>query len=187
MVDAHGPSINSQLHSSWQPANSDPQPGHNKSTRRASPPEPQEQSRGREGDPSKATARRHHVLPGEVRHLRQADMGGVRPARRVGARADPGGPALRLPRLARRRPRREEGRRRRCWEGLRRHRRFRSRSRGRRRCAVRLASAFGVLCPLTIWCRLKPRRVHGTKRVVVVLPAIVLYPLLRVAWSNLVL
>ena len=98
-------------------------------------------SLGKEGKPD-----RSHVLPGEVRHLRQAHVGGVRPPRRVRARADPRGPALRLPGLARRRPaRRQEGRRRR-----RRRRRPRKdlrrrrgggvcRFRGRRRCAVRRA------------------------------------------------
>ena len=50
------------------------------------------------------------MLPGEVRDVRQVDVGRVRPPRGVGAQPDRRRPALRLPRLA---GRRRQGRRRR--------------------------------------------------------------------------
>ena len=132
-------SINAQLRPSSRsnPPRLQPTP-HSSSSSETSQRPPADRSR------RLSAADRSHVLPGEVRHLRQAHVGGLRPPRRVRARADPRGPALRLPGLARRRPaRREEGRRRRrgrCREDLRRRRgggvcRFH----GRRRCAVRRA------------------------------------------------
>lgn len=53
-----------------------------------------------------------HVLPGEVRVVRQVHLGGLRPPRRLRAPPDSPGPALRLPRLAGRCPGRRQGGRR---------------------------------------------------------------------------
>jgi hypothetical protein len=62
-----------------------------------------------QGDSLREDRRGEHVLPGEVRDVRQVHVGRVRPPRRVRAPPDPRGPALRLPRLAGGRPRRRQG------------------------------------------------------------------------------
>ena len=97
-------SINAQLRPSSRsnPPRLQPTP-HSSSSSETSQRPPADRSR------RLSDADRSHVLPGEVRHLRQAHVGGVRPPRRVRARADPRGPALRLPRLAGGRPRRRQG------------------------------------------------------------------------------
>jgi hypothetical protein len=64
-------------------------------------------------------SQRSHVLPGEVRDVRQVHLVRLRPPCRLRALADPRGPALCLPRLARSDPgQRQDG----CWRRRRRRR-----------------------------------------------------------------